>query len=167
MSACWPRTMIEIDVDDAAFRDYLHTLGQRLSGDLTMVMVDIGGVLERGIRSRFETESDPNGRPWHPWMPSTEKSYPKPGTKSKHGPGNARVLDRYNDLLGSVSWSADSRSVTVGFGQLYAKHHEWGTKRMVRRGLLMGDPDAGKLGEEDERSVLEVLERWLSQAVDE
>ena len=144
--------MLTITIDDAALRDYLVQLQGRL-GDLTEPMSEIGGVLESRISARFETQTDPRGAPWAPWAPSTRKSYPDDG--------NRRILDRYGDMLASLNWSADSSSVTVGFGQAYATYHEWGTKRMPRRGLLFDDPDAGTLTEDDERAVLDVLEHWL------
>lgn len=144
--------MLTINVDDTAFRNYLAAL-QRRMGDLTQPMSEIGAVLESRISARFETESDPSGTPWTPWMPSTLESYPENG--------NHRILDRYGDLLGSLNWQADASSVRVGFGQPYAAFHEFGTSRMARRGLLFEDPDAGKLTTDDERAVLDVLEHWF------
>lgn len=145
--------MLTIEVDDAALRSYLERLNGRME-DMTPVMESIGQELETRISGRFETESDPDGVAWAPWAASTKKYYP--------ANGNGRILDRYGDMLGSLSWSADSASVSVGFGQPYAAYHEWGTRRMPRRGLLASDPDAGKLGEDDERSVIDVLTAYLT-----
>lgn len=89
----------------------------------------------------------------YPWVPTTLADYPDDG--------NRRLLHRYGDMLGSLSHQADSSSVRIGFGQPYATHHEWGTEHMPRRGLLMGDPDAGTLGPEDEAAVLDILGLWL------
>ena len=36
-------------------------------------------------------------------------------------------------------------SVSTGAGQPYATYHEFGTKHMDRRGMLMADPEAGIL----------------------
>jgi len=129
--------------------------------NLTPVMDSIGQELESRISGRFETETDPNGNAWAPWAESTRESYPEDG--------NARILDRYGDMLRSLNHQADSSSVRAGFGaaaskagDVYAVYHEWGTWKMPRRGLLFDDPDAGTLGKEDEAAVLDILEVWLA-----
>ena len=116
-------------------------------------MQSLGMELESRISGRFESRSDPSGNSWAPWAPLTVKSYPEDGNK--------RLLDRYGDMLASLSHEADSTSVRVGFGQPYAAFHEWGTKHMPRRGLLFGDPDAGTLASDDELAVLDILSVWL------
>ena len=147
--------MITVHVDDSAFREYLRRLQGRL-GDMSEPMAAIGGMLEARISGRFETESDPTGVAWVPWAESTRASYPEDG--------NARILDRYGDMLSSLNWQADASSVRVGFGQPYAVYHEWGTKRMPRRGLLFENPDAGALAPDDEKAVLDLLMDWLDAA---
>lgn len=155
--------MLTITVDDSAFRQYLSLLQERL-GDLTEPMGDIGQALETRIRNRFESKTDPAGAAWAPWADSTLRSYPWPGSKAAEnddGPGEGQILIRYRALLQGISHEPDSTSVRVGFDQDYAKFHEFGTKKMPRRGLLFDDPDAGKLAADDERAVLDVLEHWL------
>lgn len=122
-------------------------------GNLTPVMQSIGMELESRISGRFESRSDPSGRNWAPWAQSTVDSYPEDG--------NRQLLDRYGDMLASLSHQADASSVRVGFGQPYAAFHEWGTEHMPRRGLLFADPDAGTLAEDDEAAVLDILGVWL------
>jgi phage virion morphogenesis protein len=147
--------MITITVEDHAFRDYLNRLSSRLA-DMMPVMESIGARLESQISARFETERDPMGQPWTPWAESTRKGYPKDG--------NGRILDRYGDMLNSLNWQAEASSVQVGFGQPYAVYHEFGTRRMPRRGLLFQDPDAGTLSESDEQAVIDLLTQWLDAA---
>ena len=128
-------------------------------------MQSIGQELEGRISARFETESDPVGKPWEEWAESTRAAYPYSGTdaaKSMGGPGAGRILDRYSDMLGSLNWDADASSVRIGFGQFYATFHEFGTKNMPRRGLLFDDPEAGTIAPGDERMVIELLEEWLA-----
>lgn len=146
--------MLSIDVNDFGFRAHLVRLEQRL-GDMTPVMESIGMVLESNISSRFETRSDPGGRPWAPWAEATQDSYPEDG--------NRRLLDRYGDMLGSLNHQADAKSVRVGFGMDYAAYHEWGTEHMPRRGLLFDDPDAGTLGAADDAAVLDVLQNFMDE----
>ncbi len=139
---------------DGAFGDDLRTLYRRM-GDLTPVMQSIGMELEGKISSRFESRSDPNGSAWAPWASSTQAGYPDDG--------NRRLLDRYGDMLGSLSHEASANSVRIGFGQPYATFHEWGTEHMPRRGMMFGDPDAGTLGADDELAVLDIIGVWLNE----
>lgn len=145
--------MLTIAVNDQVWRDVVATLHNRLS-DLTPVLAEIGMELESRVSSRFETRTDPDGMPWAPWAQSTVDYYPEDGNK--------RLLDRYGDMLASLSHKVNSDSVSIGFGQPYATYHEWGTKHMPRRGLLMSDPDAGTLSEDDNALVLDVLNDFLN-----
>ena len=144
--------MLTITADDKAFRDSLAQL-YRGMGNLTPVMQSIGMELESRISGRFESRTDPSGNAWAPWAQSTVDNYPENG--------NRRLLDRYGDMLASLSHQADATSVRVGFGQPYAAFHEWGTEHMPRRGLLFDDPDAGTLAEGDEAAVLDIIGVWL------
>lgn len=117
----------------------------------------IGMELESRTSARFETKTDPSGAPWAPWKPSTVKSYPKDG--------NRKLLDRYNDMLGSLSHQVEGDSVFIGFGQPYAVYHEFGTRKMVRRGMLTADPAAGTLGAGDEEAIVDVLRAALESAM--
>lgn len=157
--------MLTIAIDDEAFRDLLQTLQGRLQ-DMTPAMTGIGAEMESRVSRRFETRTDPTGKPWEKWADATDKSYPRPGTPAaiKAGrSGNARLLDRYGDMLQGLSYQAEAGSVRVGFDQSYATFHEFGTRRMPRRGLLMANPQAGTLAPDDERAVLDVLSDFLFQ----
>lgn len=148
--------MIDIQTDDSAFRASLARLQSRL-GNLTPVMQSIGMELESRISGRFESRTDPAGRAWAPWAQSTVETYPDGG--------NRRLLDRYGDMLASLSHQANADSVRIGFGQPYAAFHEFGTTDMPRRGLLFADPDAGTLGDGDQDAVMDILGVWLDGLV--
>lgn len=134
---------------------------QRGLGDLSEPLASIGQEMESRISARFETETDPDGNPWDPWAPSTEATYPSAGHR--------RILDRYGDMLRSMSHQVDGENVIVGFGavaskagDVYAVYHEFGTEHMPRRGLLMSDPESGTLSQGDETAVLDILSVWIS-----
>ena len=138
--------MIDIQIHSQPVEDLLNRLiwqGQNMSP----VMESIGMELEGRISNRFETKTDPNGASWAPWKPSTFKSYPKDGNK--------KLLDRYGDMLSSLTHQSDSSSATVGFGQPYAQYHETGTKNMVPRRLLTNG--GGSIGSGDEQAVFRLL----------
>ncbi|MDP3519828.1 MAG: phage virion morphogenesis protein [Hydrogenophaga sp.] len=144
--------MLTVTIENTAVTDVLTRI-QRQVSDLSAAMEGIGQEMVSRISGRFETETDPSGTPWAPWAPSTVASYPADGNRS--------VLDRYGDMLDSLSHEAGKTSVRIGFGTPYATYHEWGTKTMPRRGLLTDDPDAGTLSPADEAAVLDVLNDYL------
>jgi phage gpG-like protein len=147
--------MLTLALQDQQVLSYLRQLERKL-GNLTPAMTAIGMELEAAISGRFESKTDPEGNPWAEWAPATEATYPDDG--------NGTILDRYGDMLDSLSWVATSDSVAVGFGQPYAAFHEWGTKTMPRRGLLTSDPDGPTLSEPDTRRVLDILGTFLAQS---
>lgn len=157
--------MLTITVDDKEFRATMRSLQEGM-GNLTPVMDSIGKALETNTRNRFETRTDPNGQAWKPWADSTLKHYPFAGTqyaKGADGAGRGNLLDRYGTMLDGLSYEADSNSVRVGFAMPYAAYHEFGTKKMPRRGMLMGDPNAGTLGKGDEDAVIGILTDYLAK----
>ena len=147
---------LTVTVDSAALHDLLDRL-QKATGDLTPIMSAIGMEMENRVRGRFETQSDPLGIPWAPWKPATVKTYPQGGS--------GKLLDRFGDMLAGSSHTSDSTSATVGFDRPYAAYHEFGTDKMVRRGLLFADPEAGTLAPDDERAVIDIVMHALDAAL--
>jgi len=117
----------------------------------------IGMALENNARKRFEAKTDPSGKAWAKWKPSTIKSYPKDGNK--------KLLDRYGDMLASISYQIVDGGVAVGSGQPYAAYHEFGTTKMDRRGIFTAAPDAGLISAEDEAAILDILNAHLARAI--
>lgn len=149
--------MIEIKAESPELQAVTRRLLARL-GNLRPAMAGIGMELENRIRERFETETDPNGQAWIDWADSTIAGYP--------ADGNKRLLDRYGDMIASLSYKADANSVAVGFGTPYATYHEFGTERMPRRGLLTANPDTGDIAASDEEAILTVLYDLLDSTID-
>lgn len=146
--------MITYDIQDAQLLRALQTLQAQL-GDLSEPLADVGQALESATELRFASQSDPNGAAWVKLSDKTIALRAKRGTTGKK-------LHEHGTMHNSLSWQASPTSVTVGFGQPYAAYHEWGTKHMERRGLLMADPNAGTLGADDLEQVLDILSDHLS-----
>jgi phage virion morphogenesis protein len=145
--------MITLTVNDTLVQARLHELTARMS-NLSPAMDAIGQRLEAKISNRFEARRDPLGNAWAPWKPSTAKSYPKDG--------NRNILDRYADLLKTTHTVDDGgTSVRVGLGASYGYFHEYGTKKMVRRGILFADPVQRTLAPADQADVLDIISRFL------
>lgn len=137
---------MKIEIHSQPAEDMLNRLIQQ-GQNMSPVMEAIGMELESRVSNRFETKTDPNGVPWAPWKPSTVKSYPNDGNRS--------LLDRYGDMLLSLTHQSDKDSSIIGFGQHQAEFHDSGTKNMVRRGILTNG--VGTLGSGDEQAVLRLL----------
>lgn len=152
--------MLTITVDSKLVTDQLNQLLKRMS-DMSPVMRGIGQELNTRISNRFETRTDPSGKAWAPWSEAYRETYPK----------DARgfVLERYGDMLKSLTFQADKSSVRVGFGavaskngDVYATYHEFGTDKMPRRGMLFDDPNTGTLSADDETAVLDIIGQFLA-----
>lgn len=157
---------ITIKLEDSALRPYLQQLHERIS-DLSPVMDSIGHALEQNMRARYETRRDPDGNKWGDWEKSTKDSYPWRGSKAarRDGPGRGLMLERYGSMFDGLSYTYGKNSVSIGFNQPYAAYHEWGTKRMKRRGLLTSNPNTGRLGEKDAQSIIDIVQEYLSRPV--
>jgi len=143
--------MLSINIDDREVLAALKTLRRRVS-DLSPVMRAIGADMERRMQERFETETDPAGRKWSPLKPAT--------LAAKKGRGS--ILYHYGALMDSRTWQADASSVRWGFGQPYAAYHEFGAKKLPRRGLLFGDADRLELADADRSLILEAIRAYLA-----
>lgn len=143
---------LTITADTKFITDYLDQVGKRID-DPAPLLDQIGMLMETRISNRFETMTDPGGTKWAPWAESTKANYPDDG----HG----RLLDRYGDMLRSLTHTADSRSASIGFSAPQAAYHEFGTKHMPRRGLLFDDPEAGDLGMGDRQAILDLVSDYL------
>ena len=153
---------LTIKIEDSTIQNHLHQLQVKMS-DLSPVMDSIGYALEQSVRRRFETRTDPSGQKWAAWKPSTEKSYPRAGSKASRtqGVGRGKILERYGSMFNGASYSHDHNSVSIGFDQPYATYHEWGTKKMDRRGLLTATPQTGMLGSADQQAVLDIVANYM------
>ena len=153
--------MLTVTVQSAAVTEYLSQL-QRKASNLQPAMQSIGQTLQTRISGRFESKRDPLGKSWAPWAESTKKTYPKDGNK--------KLLDRYGDMLASLNYKANRTSVRTGFGavasktgDVYAAYHEYGTKKMPRRGLLFADPNQGTISPFDNQAILDIISLHLHQ----
>lgn len=152
---------VTIEVNSKSVMDALNELLRR-GQNMSPVMDAIGQLMESRVKGRFETHTDPNGSEWkehpvrgYPW--EYDKSYPKEGNRS--------LLDRHGDMLNGVSHAFNANSVTVGFDKPYAEFHEYGTSKMIRRGMLFADPDARTLGAEDETDVLDLVRSYFAKSI--
>lgn len=128
------------------------------------LMQALGARLVANIERRFDTKRDPSGLPWQQHAPATTARYAKEDGGARRG----TVLERTGRMRDSLSANAGDDFVEVGMNRLsdggrwqIPLLHEFGTRRMPRRGIFLADPNAGTLGAEDEADLDAELKAFL------
>lgn len=124
----------------------IATIRSRLS--LPQLTDEVGDLLLRRTDRRFETETDPDGRPWTPLKESTKKR------KAADGLGEKKILQRTGAMrkaIKKVRALAGSTFINTGAGvrigiedpeiASYARRHQQGFGMPVRRFLGVGAAD--------------------------
>lgn len=156
-----------IELQDADLLARLNGAIRQL-GNTRELLYGVGAALESNIALRLdETKADPSGKAWAPIKQSTIAIYGSAWFKKINPefasgiPGSLLVRTALGMRRGLASNLVGANTVEVGFDKAYAAYHEFGTKKMVRRGLLFANPDTGELGADDRQDVLDVVNRFL------
>ncbi|MDR1889155.1 MAG: phage virion morphogenesis protein [Zoogloeaceae bacterium] len=149
-----PAERITLEINADPFLPLLKRM-EALNEDATPLMDAIGEKLAANARQRINNEETPTGERFREWSEAYARSYPWTGAKSGHG----KILDRSGHLA-NISHIADHESFTVGSPAEYAVFHEFG-KTKPRRAIFFAHAESGTLGDEDEESILDLLEAFL------
>jgi phage virion morphogenesis protein len=148
---------ISVEVHDQAVTDMLRRLTSA-GRDASEAMGAIGAALLSNVGQRsVQGQMDPDRRPWAPLAPSTIKS-------RRRGRDGVHILRDTGVMMGSLNAHSGRDFVTVGFGVEYAAYHEFGTRKIPRRGLLLSDPEAGVFSAEDRASITGIIRTFLETA---
>jgi phage virion morphogenesis protein len=161
--------MIEIDLDSAAVEAALAELERRVS-DTAPVMSDITEYLLESTRKRFKDGGPaPDGTPWAPKSPVTLENYRRKGRGV-----NTKPLTHQGDLsLFGLHHDSGPDHAQIAASPVYAATMQFGARqgqfgRTKRNGPIpWGDIPARPflgLSKEDERSVLSIIEGYLTDA---
>lgn len=181
--------MIMIEIDDRNLRRALADLQRRVS-DMTPAMHAIGEVLVERAKQRFETSTDPAGKPWKPNSPVTilayltkyKGSFRKDGSLSKRGAVRAAskkpLIGETGQLATQIHYRASRNAVEVGSSMKYAAVQQFGGKAgafgRTRRGAKIpwGDiparpflpvTESGQFyGEEDRNIILDIIRKRIA-----
>lgn len=131
---------IEVKVEDqgvlAAFNRLLAA-GQNLAP----VLKDIGEALVRSTQARFDTGTDPEGRPWKPLARGTfegvaagsKKNLTKKGKLSARGikavTSKRPLVGETGDLRDRIAWQVEGNDLIVGTPVRYGFVHQLGGKK--------------------------------------
>lgn len=120
----------------------------------------IGMLMVENIEIRFATKRDPAGQRWAALKPSTRKAY----ERKYNGKVPGSLLERtVPGMRESLTHNVEGDHVDVGFRDRVAIYHEFGTRRMVSRGLLTDDPSSGTLGAQDRQDILDEISAYLAE----
>lgn len=142
--------MTSIVISEAGLRELgitaqtIAILHQKLNGDLTELMEDIGTILMRSSNERFVTKLDPDGNYWANLMPSTVASK-----------GDDNILVK-SGKLSEVIYHAYKDRVEIGTPETYGVHHQFGTDKMVARPFL-------GISDQDEADIYKVINKYLQE----
>lgn len=134
----------------------------RAAQDFTPAMAEIVSVLETGVRRRFETGEDPQGKPWVPSQRAIEKG--------------GRTLVDTGALLRSITSASDAFSAVVGTNVVYAAIHQFGGTIRPKTKKALNTPDGPRravnmparpflgFGPYETQEIEEILGRHLRDA---
>lgn len=157
-----------IEVQNDEVMQFLQRLTHQLE-DMTPVYAQIGARLEQNIELRFNTKLDPNKNKWVDLKPSTKARYKKQDTKIVNSKSTVisrgSLLERTGAMRRSLNNTVVPNGALIGFNNSYAQYHEFGTSKMDRRGMLLGNPETGELGQEDLSDVMKILSAFIDDAL--
>lgn len=124
-------------------------LHQKLNGDLTPLMQDIGVILARSSKERFASKQDPDGNYWASLLPSTTKRK----VQAKDGGDSQNILVA-SGRLSNIIYHLSQNEVAVGTPESYGVYHQFGTNHMVARPFL-------GISNQDEADIYKVINQYL------
>lgn len=150
--------MIGATIQITGVEETLENL-ERLSGEngsFRQLYAVIGQELMSIIEERMDGEEDPIGTPW---APLSEK------TLRRRRGSSAQILRDTGIMAASLNYEVgdDGDEVRVGFGTFYAYFHEYGTRHMPQRAMLMDPEREGELSETDMEAVIDIITVWATE----
>lgn len=136
-------TGVQIRMEDEAVNAAIERVA-KAGGDTGALMDEFAGAMLYAVERRFETETDPQGRPWAPLSPRTAAKRVR-GRKR----GREHTLRVSGLLYQSITGEASSREAAVGTNLVYAAiHHKGGTIGIPERSATVIHQIRGRQGEQ-------------------
>lgn len=155
------------DHDNEA-RRMLRRLARKTS-NLTGGLKAIGEALREVARDRFDSQTDPDGRPWAPLRPLTVET---------RGGSSSPILTRSGALKRSISYQVSGATLRLGPNMIYDAAQQYGATILPKRSshLMVPLPGGGRVplkkavlparryigfGAADQKATRETIEEWL------
>ncbi len=156
------RMRIEIELDDTRAQNALQRL-IAAGADLSPALRDIGEHILKNTEHRFNTQQDPDGKPWTPLSPTTLKR--KRNNRDK-------ILTGRGHLRGNLADQLGRDYVEIGSPFKYANTHQFGARKgafgKTQRGapIPWGDiparPFLGVSGD-DRRAINAIITDYIAE----
>jgi phage gpG-like protein len=130
-------TQINISIESAYTQSAITELTNKL-GNLKPVMASIGEYMLGEVRGRFDSETDPTGKPWAKLAQATiaDKTRRQKSGKTRSGGSRSRVNASPNAILKStfllrdtIAYKASPFDVKIGTPRKYGVHHQYGAPK--------------------------------------
>lgn len=171
--------MIEVDVTTDTLRPALAK-AQKALDDLTPLLQAIGRLMVESTKDNFRTGTAPDSTPWAPRSQTTLDAYAARGETPKGGPlvGVSKMLSE------RISHEVDPAGVSWGSSMAYAAVMQFGAAQ-GQFGARIGKDKNGRdffmtipwgdiparpflgIGPEDESAILETIEDYLQDLIDD
>lgn len=122
--------------------NHIAQIYQKLNGNLTPLMQDIGTALSANAQERFLNKQSPDGSYWANLLPSTQQQK-----------GNNNILVQGGQLR-QITYNAYANYVEVGTEQDYGKYHQFGAANMVARPFL-------GISDDDKDDIFEIINKHI------
>lgn len=113
--------MADIQIDDKSVRAALAGINRRLTGDLRVVLADIGEDITQRAKARFDSSTGPDGKTWLP---------------KKRPDGRKTLVGESGDLRRQITSSATSNALTVVASAAYAAIQQFGGTIERKAGMV-------------------------------
>lgn len=167
-------TGYNVEINDAEIEAGLRELGQRLS-DFTQPFEVIGDLLEDTTEKRFDEGVSPDGIPWAPKSQTTIDAYERKGFAVDFRPLFGPNLDTL-PLRKSFFHDAGPTTLEIGTNKVQAAVMQFGAAKgasgtdarggSIPWGNIPARPFLG-VSDTDGVAILQTIEEWLEEAVDD
>ncbi len=148
--------MIQISYDKQSILDALTKL-QQTSHDLSPALKEIGEDLAESTQERFEDSQGPDGKRWQANSEIT----------ARRKSGNKPLIGETGLLGLTINYEVDGQVLAIGSPMQYAAMQQFGGTKAEFPWLWGDIPARPFLGisNDDERSILEVVNRYLEDGL--
>jgi phage virion morphogenesis protein len=176
---------VTMTIDDADVQAALKRLVAKV-GNMHPAMKLIGQEYEKRVRRNFDTESDPEGKPWPKLSPVTmmldvnrKKGFNKKGGLNSFGRQRIqtrKILNASGDLMENIHHQASPTSAVIGVGGSikYGAIHQFGGQAGRNRKVtiparpylaLKKGTNQMELAQRDKAAILDIIEGYIAKAV--
>jgi phage virion morphogenesis protein len=153
-----PMANITVRIDDAELRKAIDRVIDHMA-DLTPAMQEIGDYMITATRSRFDTETAPDGSKWAALSP---RYAARKARMRSVVDGGKRILAKRGTLRDTIRYKASRSDVVIGSNEVYAAIHQLGGQAgRGRKATIPARPFLG-ISPQDQEEILRILGDYIT-----